>query len=106
MDKVSNSQALLNENRLEPLLNVFFIVTKEGIYNEIYTKPKGISEGEAQGISQGLRLYFIVFPDLSHNTDILNNNSSIDLPIGRVDSLYCSVSPSRLSNTEELKFQY
>ena len=29
---------------------------------------------------QGLRLYFIVFPDSSHNTDILNYNSSIDIP--------------------------
>ena len=33
---------------------------------------KGNPEGEARGISWGLRLYFTVYPDLSHNTDILN----------------------------------
>ena len=44
------------------------------------TEPKVNPEGEAQGIFQGLRLYFIVFHDLSHNTDILNYKSSIDLP--------------------------
>ena len=34
----------------------------------------------AYGISRGLRLYFIAYPDSSHNTDILNYNSTIDLP--------------------------
>ena len=32
----------------------------------------------ARGIYQGLRLYFIVYPDSSHNTEILNYNSIID----------------------------
>ena len=49
-------------------------------YGEIYPKPEGNLEGEAQGISRGLRLYFTAYPDLSHNTDILNYNSSIVLP--------------------------
>ena len=35
------------------------------------------------GISQGLRLYFTVYPNMSHRTDILNYNYSIVLP-GRV----------------------
>ena len=30
------------------------------------------SEGGAQGISRGLRLYFTVYPNLSHNKDIIN----------------------------------
>ena len=30
--------------------------------------------------SQGIRLYFIVYPDPKYNTDILTYNSSIDLP--------------------------
>ena len=34
----------------------------------------------ARGISRGLRLYFIVYPDSIHNTDILNYKSSIDIP--------------------------
>ena len=65
-------------------------------------------------ISRGLRLYFIVYPDLSHNTDILNYNSSIVLPgdqYCKIWFLYCSDSwaieeilPSRLSNTGELNF--
>ena len=29
--------------------------------------PKGNPEAEAREISRGLRLYFIVFPDSSHN---------------------------------------
>ena len=33
---------------------------------------KGSSEGGARGISRGLRLYFTMYPNLSHNTDILN----------------------------------
>ena len=37
-------------------------------------------ESEAQGISRWLRLYFIVYLNLSHNKDILNYNSNIDLP--------------------------
>ena len=37
------------------------------------------NRASAQGISRGLMLYFTVYPDLTHNTDI-NNNSSIVLP--------------------------
>ena len=33
-----------------------------------------------EGIFLGLRLYFTVYPNSSHNTDILNNNSIIVLP--------------------------
>ena len=36
-------------------------------------------EGKARGISRGVRLYFTVYPDLSHNTEILNYISSIVL---------------------------
>ena len=36
--------------------------------------------GEARGISQGFRLYFTVYPDSIHNTEILNYNSSFVLP--------------------------
>ena len=67
----------------------------------------------AQGISRGLKLYFIVYPDLSHNTDILNYNSSIFLPGDQYWKIWFSVFaptagqyrkifPSRLSNTGEL----
>ena len=34
----------------------------------------------AQEKSRGLRLYFSLYPDSSHNIDILNYISSIDLP--------------------------
>ena len=44
--------------------------------------------GFALGISLGLRLYFIVFFDWNHNTDILNYKSSIDLP-GRSRLILC-----------------
>ena len=47
-------------------------MTQVGIYSEILPKHKGNLEGGAQGISQMLRLYFTVYPDLSHNTAILN----------------------------------
>ena len=61
----------------------------------------------------GLRLYFIVYPDSSQNTDLLNYNSSTDLP-GRsiLEELifsfvptagqYRKILPCRFSNTEEL----
>ena len=61
------------------------------------------------------QFYFIVFPNFSHNLDILNYNSSIDLP-GRsiLEELFLHVAPtagqyrkillSKLSNTGELKF--
>ena len=86
-----------------------------GIYNEIKPEPEGNPEGKAQGFSRGLRLYFIVFPDSSHNTDILNYNSSIDLPGRSIweelilrtaprDGQYGKILPSRLSNTGELDF--
>ena len=60
-----------------------------------------------------LRLYFIVYPDLSHNIDTLNYKSRIDLP-GRWKSWffvflwqlgntgkYC---PAQISNSGELNF--
>ena len=56
------------------------IETRVGIYGEIWPEPEGNPEGKAQGISRGLRLYFTVYPNSSHNTDILNYNSSIVLP--------------------------
>ena len=49
------------------------IVTRGGVYDEISPEPKGNPEGGARGISRGLRRYFIVYPDSSHNTVILNN---------------------------------
>ena len=72
---------------------------------------QGKSRGKAWGISQGLRLYFIVFPDSSHNSGILNFKSSIDLP-GRsiLEELIFRIAwtwkilPSRLSNTGEFNF--
>ena len=33
---------------------------------------EGNLEDGVRGISRGLRLYFTVYPDFSHNTDILN----------------------------------
>ena len=72
-------------------------------------KPEGNPEGEARGISRGLRLYFIAFPDSSHNTDILNNKSSIDLPSGFALGislglrLYFIVYPSSCHNTDSVQ---
>ena len=66
-------------------------------------------------ISRGLRVYFIVVPNSSHNTDVLNYNSSIDLP-GRsileelilcnapTSGQYGKILPGRLNNTESLNF--
>ena len=47
-------------------------MTKGGIYGEILPDPEENSESGARGIFQRLMLYFTVFPDLSHNTDIIN----------------------------------
>ena len=52
-------------------------MTRGGIYGEIYAEHKGNPDSGAQGKSgkqrqrdfQGLRLYFIVYPDLSDNRD-------------------------------------
>ena len=71
--------------------------------------------GFALGISLGLRLYFIVYPDSSHNTDILNYNSSTDLPgisileelilrIASTAGQYGKILHSRFSNIGELNF--
>ena len=49
-----------------------YIVTRGGVYNEILPEPEGNPEGKARGISRGLSQYFIVYPDSSHNTVILN----------------------------------
>ena len=43
-----------------------------GVYDEILPEPEGNPEGGAQGISRGFRQYFILYPDSSHNTVILN----------------------------------
>ena len=62
-----------------------------------------------------LRLYFIVYRDSSHITDILNYKSSIDLPgksileklilrIAFTAGQYGKILPSRLSNAKELNF--
>ena len=61
------------------------------------------------------RLYFLVFPDSCHNTDILNYNSSISLPErSMLEELilcktptagqYRKLLPSRLSNPGEFNF--
>ena len=47
-------------------------MTRGGIYGEIYPKHVGNPKGADQGISQGLRLCFTIFPHLSYITDILN----------------------------------
>ena len=47
------------------------IRTRGGIYDEIWTEPKGVPEGEARGNSRGLRPYFDVYPESSPNTDII-----------------------------------
>ena len=60
-------------------------------------------------------LYFIAYPDSSHNTDILNYNSSIDFPgrsileelilhIAPTAGQYGKILPGRLSNTGKLSF--
>ena len=41
---------------------------------------RDIPRAKPKGFSQRLRLYVIVYPDSSHNTDILNYNSSITFP--------------------------
>ena len=45
------------------------------------------------------RLYFIVYPDSSHNTDILENNSSIDHPGDQYWKRWFSVLLWQLGNT-------
>ena len=86
-----------------------------GIYDEIWPEPEGNPEGEARVISRGLWLYFIVLPDSSHNTDILNYKSSIELSgrsileeliirIAPTAGQYGKIIPSILSNTGELNF--
>ena len=91
------------------------IVMRRGIYDEIWPEPEGNPEGEARGISRGLRLYFIVIPDSSHNTDILNYKSSIELPgrsileelifrIAPTAGQYGKILPSISINTGELNF--
>ena len=90
-------------------------MARGGIYDEIKPEPKGNLEGEARGIYRELRLYFIVFPDLSHNTYILSYKSIIDFPgrsileelilrIAPTTGQYGEIFPSRLSNTGELNF--
>ena len=37
------------------------------------------ARGKSWGISQGLRLYLTLYPDSSHNTDIINFNNKISL---------------------------
>ena len=44
------------------------IVTQVGVYAEISLEPSGIPSGSANGISLGLRQYFIVYPSSGHNT--------------------------------------
>ena len=53
-------------------LHCICIMTRGGIYGEILPEHEGNPEGGARWISRGLRLYFTVYPNLSHNTDILN----------------------------------
>ena len=47
-------------------------MTRGGIYGEIKPKPGGNPVGGVWWIFRGLRLYFTVYPDLSHTTDIIN----------------------------------
>ena len=42
------------------------------IYGKILPEPEGNVEGRARGIFQGLRLFFAVYSDSSHNTDLIN----------------------------------
>ena len=42
------------------------------VCDEISPEPEGNPEGGARGISRGLSRYYIVYPDSSHNTVILN----------------------------------
>ena len=81
------------------------IVRRGGIYDEIMAEPEGNLEGKAQGISQGLRLYCIVFSDSSHNKNILN--------IERVNYLYCPDSwaireniSQQIEKYRRVRFQY
>ena len=62
----------------------------------MYPKNNENPKGGVQGIFWGLRLYFTVYADLSHNTDNIDFNKiffkdclSCDSNIGRVDSPYC-----------------
>ena len=41
------------------------IMTRGGVFDEILPEPEGNPDGRAQGISRGLRQYFIVYPDSS-----------------------------------------
>ena len=71
------------------MISCICIVTRWGIYDE--PELGGNPEGKAPGIYWGLRLYFIVNPDLSHNADNLNYNSSIDLLEGSIFTVPCEV---------------
>ena len=76
-----------------------------------YRYQSALIEIGTHWISLGLRLYFIVFPDLRHNTDILNYKSRNDLPgksileelilrIALTAGQYGKILPSKWSNTE------
>ena len=77
-------------------------------------RDRGKSQGRSPRNFSMLMLHFIVYPNSSHNTDILNCNSSIKLPgrsileeliprIAPTTGQYGQILPSRLSNTGELK---
>ena len=91
-----------------------------GVYFEIYPWLEGNTVKFNNNIPYlrviyCIRLYFIVYPDLSHNTDILTYDSSIDLPkrsmleelilrIALTAWQYGKILPSWWSNTGELNF--
>ena len=99
------------------LISVHYNTLQRDILNLYCDERKDIqlNMAWAQGKSCGLRLYFIVFFDSSHNTDILNFKSSIGPPgrsilvelilrIASAAGQYGKILPSRLSNTGELNF--
>ena len=69
---------LLGKLYLLSILYLYWDERRDIPWNTAWTEEN--PEGEARWTSRGFRLYFTVYPDSSHNTEILNYNSSFVLP--------------------------
>ena len=58
---------------VDPMITYCICIMMRGrIYSETWPEHKENPEGGAGGISQGLRLYFTIYPHSSDYTDIVN----------------------------------